>query len=93
MGLDILEVVFAIEDRFGIFINTDDWDSLTGSKCTGDFTAGELHFLVGVKLREAGRSVPRSCWNGIRVELAKAFGISACSISPRFSVMRGTEAT
>ena len=80
MGLDIVEILMQIEDRFEIKSLDSVLDSIAESG--PDLTAGELHFLVGVKLRELGRPVPRSCWNGIRLAIGETLNISPLTIRP-----------
>ena len=88
MGVDLLDVTFRVEDQFGVKLDNSDWESLFGHRTTFDVSAGELHFLVGAKLGEAGKPVPRSCWNGIRLVLAKTLGIPPNRIKPESRLVR-----
>jgi hypothetical protein len=72
MGIDLLDIVFRLEKRFDLKIVNADWEDLGAKRKPWDVTAGEVHFLVAAILTEAGRPVPRSCWNGVRVCLSGA---------------------
>jgi hypothetical protein len=75
MGIDVLDIMFRIEKRFGIRIVGADWTDLVGKRSPPDITAGELWFLVAAKLHEAHLPVPRSCWNAVRVILSQALRV------------------
>ena len=56
MGLDALEVVFAIEDEFGVGVHADDFETLT--------TAGDFSDYIVSRLRERGASIDEpSVWD------------------------------
>lgn len=81
MGLDAVEIALEIEDRFDVTFEPGDWEAL-GTDRFGDFSAGALHFLVGVKLREAGKPIPPSLWHGIQLVLARALNKRPLQIRP-----------
>ena len=82
MGIDLLDIRFRIEKRFGVTLEIGDMECFAANRHPFDITAAELHFLVGAKLQEAGRPVPRGCWNGIRLVLAEALCVSPHKIKP-----------
>ena len=82
MGIDLLDICFRIEKRYHVTLDAADLLSLVNREPPTDITAGDLHFLVGAKLREAGRPVPRSLWNGIRIALAEGLGVTPMDIKP-----------
>ncbi len=75
MGIDFLDLTFRIEKLLGVTLDNDDWFESAKGRARGDMTAGELHFLVGVKLREAELPVPWSCWTRVRVAVAETAGV------------------
>jgi hypothetical protein len=79
VGVDWLDIRFRLERRFDVRIEHADFDHLRG-RSRADLTAGELFEVVCVRLRSAGRPVPPSAWNGVRLELAQALNVSPLGI-------------
>lgn len=79
MGVDWLDVRLRLERRFGVRIEYADFDHLIGRE-QADLTAGELYDALCKRIRNAGRPVPHSCWNGVRLDLAEALNVSPLSI-------------
>ena len=79
MGIEMLDIVFRLERRFGVRLEPSYFDYLRELGRT-DITAGELFEAVGDRLRAVGRPVPANCWNGVRLELANVLLVSPLSI-------------
>ena len=75
MGIDALDITFRLEKRFGIKTSRDDLKAFENTDWSA-FTAGFLHDLICEKLRQAKRPIPRSTWNGVRLDIARGIGIS-----------------
>ena len=74
MGIDALDLAFRLEKRFGVRIRPG--DCLPIFQARRDLTVGGLHEVVCRRLREEGRPVPFASWNGVRLEVGKALGVS-----------------
>ena len=81
MGIDFLDVVHRLERWYGVRLERADLEPLW-LRPARNLTAGELHAAVCDKLRAAGRAVPASSWNGVRLELATVLGVSPFAIRP-----------
>jgi hypothetical protein len=88
VGIDFLDIEFRIEKEFGIALQVSDLNSVSDARDRSDITAGELHFIIGCKLRESGRPVPRSIWNKVRIVLSQALGVSPHSIKPESWIIK-----
>ncbi len=82
MGLDFLDLSFAIEKRYGIGIDALDLEAVMQFRQPPDVTAGEIHFALGMRLAEMELPVPNSLWNGVRVALAQVLSVSPHEIKP-----------
>ena len=79
MGLDFLDVCFRLERRFNVRLERADFEHLWNRK-PFDLTAGELHEILCKQLHDAGRPVPISSWNAVRLELGDTLGMSPLQI-------------
>lgn len=79
MGLDMMDIVFRLERRFGVRLEIANFDHLRDPRRT-DLTAGELFDVVSSSIQAVGRPVPANCWNGVRLELAKVLYVSPLGI-------------
>ena len=61
MGLDLIELDFRIEKRFGVRIGIEEWERAALGRVPFDLTAAEVTGVVDEALRRAGMSpaVPR----------------------------------
>ncbi len=82
MGIDVLDITLRLEQRYGIQVTPSDWESALQRRDPSDVTAREIHQIVMTKLSEAGKPVPRSCWNGVRLALSESLGKSPSKIRP-----------
>lgn len=82
MGLDLIELDFRIEKRFGVAIGIEAWERAAGGRFPFDLTAGEVARLVEEALGRIGRSpaTPRRALGvtGLRVlDYAMTQGVQA----------------
>ena len=71
----MLDIVFRIERRHGVRLESSDFSHLWKTGQT-DTTAGDLYEILCITLHQSGKAVPPSCWNGLRLDLANALGVS-----------------
>jgi acyl carrier protein len=88
MGIDFLDLVFRLEKRYNLILDTGEWERLTANRVNKDITAGEVQFVVGLALRDVGRPVPRSLWNGVRLTLADTLGVKVSRIKPESRLVK-----
>ncbi|MCB9850718.1 MAG: hypothetical protein H6817_08435 [Phycisphaerales bacterium] len=95
MGIDILEIFLRVEAEFGVSLSSEDIESLhpNRSRWHFDFTAGELHFLIGCKLEESGATVPADLWERLVPILATTTGTPRDEIQPGNWFVRDLGAT
>lgn len=75
----MLDIVFRLERRFGVRLESADFEFMHAPGRT-DITAGELFEALCSRFRAVGRPVPVNCWNGVRLELANVLLVSPLSI-------------
>jgi acyl carrier protein len=95
MGMDVLEIVFRVEDEFGVTLTPEDFDEVCQrpSALRSDFRAGDVQFLIGCRLREAGRPVPEDIWERVRSILATITGVERDRVRPESWVVHELGAT
>ena len=76
----MLDIVFRLERRFGVRLETADFDQLGRKRNINEVTAGDLFDIVCCSLQAVGRPVPVNGWNGVRLELANSLSVSPLTI-------------
>jgi hypothetical protein len=77
--MDFLDIVFRLERRYGVNLQREHFEHVL-TRMKAELTAGDLLEVVCGQLRCSGRPIPPSTWNGIRLEVARAFNISPFTI-------------
>ncbi len=83
MGVDFFDIQFQLEKRFDFKIFPADFQELfpqVMKRVPPGWTAGDVYALVCRKIEASGRPIPYSCWNGVRLVLARPLGVKLLSI-------------
>jgi len=70
MGMDVLDISYRIEKRFGVRLEPPDLVDACEAN-SYDLTAGMLHEIVCEKCQREGLEIPTSSWTRIRLILAE----------------------
>ncbi len=93
MGLDVLDLVFRLEGRFGIEISRGDWLELMRRNEPPDVAVGDLFDLVCRRAIQGGVQEADSLWPIFQRDVSEALGVEPEEVAKWKWILRDLGAT
>ncbi len=86
MGIDILDVIYRLERRFGIVMRREDWIELMRKNGIADIPVGDLFALIKDRIRSSNAMDDEIdadwTWPAFQIEISHALGVEPDEVQP-----------